>query len=87
MKTAKLITQDDWQQAIQALGINESIDDPNAKTCSELAILWNCHRATAVSRIKALVTLNKAEQVSKEQVNSIGRRIRIVAYRLIKGTK
>jgi hypothetical protein len=81
------ITRDEWLKALSEAGYQDDVDDRDAVTLDEFAAMCRIPRSTADSRMRALVLAGKAEKTRKWGVNSYGRRLQYVAYRLVPAPK
>lgn len=72
------INRDEWLQALH--DVDDTVEDPEALTVSQLAEIWGCKTRTTRDRAEKLVSLGRAVRVSIR--GPYGRPI--LAYRLLK---
>lgn len=84
MKKPQPLTHSDWVDALKDIGVSEITDNPDALTSEELAVIWKCHQSTASTRLRKLVAVGRAQQVTRLIPNSRGAQTRIPAYLLLK---
>lgn len=79
------INRDEWLKALTAAGFaNPDEDDQDAVTIREFALMMKIADYTAGTHLRGLVKAGKATRTQKWAMNSHGRRIVYVAYRLVK---
>ena len=82
------INRDEWLKALKDAGYEDpGVDDQSAITIAEFAAMMNIPEATASNQLRALVARGKAERTQKRQMNTYGRRVSYVAYRLTTETR
>lgn len=78
------ITRDDWLRAMAEAGVSSGlVDDQEAVTVAEFALMLGCSRSTANGRLEALTRHGKAIRTKKTVLNDYGRKINGKAYRLL----
>ena len=82
------INRDEWLKALKDAGFEDpGVDDQDAITIGEFAKLMGVPEATASNQLRALVARGKATRTLKKAMNTYGRRVSYVAYRLTTETR
>lgn len=76
------INRDAWLKAIQDTKPAVT-DDPDAMTSAEFAALYHCGYVSARVRLKKLQSIGTVEMVTKWITDSVGRQLRVPAWRLL----
>lgn len=79
------VNREAWLSAVQDVA-EPLTDDPDALTVAEFAALYHCGNMAARSRLYALEAEGRVKPVTKWITDRGGRRLRIRAFSLVKGT-
>jgi hypothetical protein len=77
------INRDEWLKALTEAGLEVHEDDQSAISIQEFADLFRVHYYTASRRLNQLVAKGKAVKTRKHTRGADGRRMSMVAYRLV----
>lgn len=79
------ISRDEWLKALTEAGMaNPDEHDDSAVTIREFAQMMGLAEFTAATHLRNLEAAGKATRTRKRLVNSYGRTVAYIAYRLIK---
>ncbi|MBU0792188.1 MAG: hypothetical protein KKC55_17245 [Gammaproteobacteria bacterium] len=76
------LTEDEWRQAlVDAVGAEPVVDDPSAKTASEIADMLKCCQGAARKYVKQAIEDGKMSRVRVMRLKSDGRPTPVWAYK------